>query len=447
MTRGSRGTAQDLVPSRYNVVSHPVGNRVVVFNTLTQNAAIFDRDEWALITSSPSHADAFSMGFIVERGADERGIAIRLRSELKRIGKSGLSVTIVPSVGCNFSCGYCYNGIHGAKTVSGRPKSLESSIQYADRNLEHGSSLRVTWYGGEPLLFQKNIEDWSRPLQEIASARGCSYEADILTNGAAITAATPGVLERSGIRHVQVSIDWPPAESGRRMGTMTAEQTLDLVLRKIDLIPEDIGLTIRINTFPGFLADFPRLVGDIRGKVKRNVSVYCHRIYESSDDGLNDDSSKVFRYRSSKEYSRDYLSAKAILREAGYHQDYFPSRLIDAVCIAQSASGVIANAEGEFRKCPREIVGEGAVSKIDNTGNEVLEAYRSFDASLGEECSKCTFLPICHGGCVKEAVNDPSSTVSRCTLWKFTMVDELTSFLRAESQGSSHEEGEGYDRG
>lgn len=447
MTNAPTGSGRDLVLSRYNVVSHPVENRVLVFNTLTQNAASFECEEWARIESNASSVDAFSLGFIVDSAADERGVAIRLRRELKRLGKSGLSVTIVPSVGCNFSCGYCYNGIHGAKTVHGLPKSLVSSIQYAERNLEHGSSLRVTWYGGEPLLFQKSIEEWSRPLQDLASARGCSYEADILTNGAAISAATAGVLQRSGITHVQVSIDWPPADSGRRMGALTAEQTIDLVLRKVDLIPEDISLTIRINTFPGFLSDFPRLIGELREKVKRDVSVYCHRIYESSDDSLNDDASTTFRYRSSRDYSRDYLAAKNILRDAGYHQDYFPSGLVDSVCIAQSNSGVISNADGEFRKCPREIVGDGAVSAIDDSGNEVLEAYRSFDASLDDACSSCKFLPICHGGCVKEAVGNPSSTESRCTLWKFIMVDELTNFLHATAQRSPNEKGQSDDRG
>ncbi len=427
-----------LRPSRYNVYGRSEKGRTAIFNTLTQNLVIVDDVELAGIRNGVANEAFLQTGLVVYSETDELQVARSLRSALKQKGKVGLSVTLVPSLGCNFSCGYCYNGLHSAPKTDEAPLSIQRGFGYAVENLDYDTVLRITWYGGEPGLFQKQIPEWSQRFMTLARERRCGYEADILTNGSAITEETGGRFIAAGIKSAQVSIDWPPSDSGRRMGSLSARDTALAVLDKLDLLPSSLNLTLRINTFPGFLETFPDLIGEIRSRVRRSMHVYCHRVYVSNDIKLNSARSVAFRYRNTEDYSKDYLAAKNLLRGAGYPQEFFPEDFMDAICLAQSAKSAIINPSGELKKCPREVSGPGATFDSQGQGNTEARFYQAFDSSETEPCKSCRFLPICHGGCVKEAFDIPGSTDTRCTLWKFTMEDELSAYARQLNAGADH---------
>ncbi|WP_343724778.1 radical SAM/SPASM domain-containing protein [Herbaspirillum huttiense] len=416
-------------PSRYNVVSDDVSGLRAIYNTLSQNMVLLDQAEYdALLEGNPSE-DALNTGIAVSNSTNELDVAIRLRAALKKQGKEGLSISILPSLGCNFSCGYCYNGLHAEVENTEIPKSVTRAFEYAIENLPHDSLLHLCWYGGEPMLYQKRLPEWAKLFQDLATLRRCKFRSDLLTNGSAISIESAARLQAAGIGAIQVSIDWPPRMSGRHMGALGAKETLSRVLDNIDLIPSSIRVSLRINTFPGFLRTFSALLEEINHRVHRGIYAYCHRIYESNDKQLNGEQAIMFRYRSTKAYSSDYLEAKRMLRRAGYEQEYFPDDFLDASCIAESARDVIVNPDGDLKKCPREVSGPGAAISADPASVEIANKYREYEAVTDVGCRECTYLPICHGGCVKEAVEHPEDKDRRCTLWKFILPQELTSYL------------------
>lgn len=434
--------------SQFVVFGRPVDGAIAAFSTLTQNLVILSEDEASALRGGRviDVEDLRRIGFLVPQDEDEAATAEALRKMLVARRDGGLSVTVVPSLGCNFSCNYCYNGLHpveGGDTA----KSFRAAFAHAEANLAEGTSLSVTWYGGEPLLFQKKLPEWGGAFVELAKQRGCRFRSDILTNGSAITPATTELLLAAGITRAQVSIDWPAGATNRKSKFATAEASLARVLKNINFLSSDIKVTLRINTAPGFLATFPELIEQIKRMVTRKVGLYCHRLYESNEASLNNQSAAQLRYDNAASYAEDFMRAKAIIRAFGYPYEYVPEQVPIGQCIAQSDDDIIFNDEGAMRKCPREIHGEGAEVYGDGTKNTQAHFYQNAQAADDLDCSRCAYLPVCHGGCVKEFYHAPTNKLNRCTLWKFTLEDELTHFLEdlpnerthCDAQSQSHD--------
>jgi uncharacterized protein len=211
---------------------------------------IVNNYELIQIQNGVPRTDFIETGLVVCSGTDEIQVVRNLRTAIKAKGRLGLSITLIPSFNCNFSCGYCYNGLHSGTRPIGIPVSVLKGYEYANKHLPFNSFFRVTWYGGEPLLFQTDIPKWTLRFLSLAQERNCDYKADLLTNGSLITKSTIDYLESSGVSSIQVSVDWPPIFSSRRFGKLNALETTLMILDKINLIPESIHLSLRINTTP-----------------------------------------------------------------------------------------------------------------------------------------------------------------------------------------------------
>lgn len=109
--------------SKFNTVVQE-GDEVAIYNSFSGALAIFTRDEFDLLSSvaSPSTSilrrDLDEAGydlidrclidnFIVREGSDETAI---LKDRLLRAKEmtSSLTVTILPTLSCNFACPYCF---------------------------------------------------------------------------------------------------------------------------------------------------------------------------------------------------------------------------------------------------------------------------------------------------------------------------------------------------
>src|SRR3974390_329519 len=118
---------------------------------------------------------------IVENDFDEIDFR-RIKMNLARYSTRGLILTIVPTLGCNLACTYCYEGLTTVRFMS--PEVQDSVVRFAKSQLERGGyrSLSVAWYGGEPLLKPELLYMLSRRLLELCEQLNVTYSATIVTN-------------------------------------------------------------------------------------------------------------------------------------------------------------------------------------------------------------------------------------------------------------------------
>jgi radical SAM protein with 4Fe4S-binding SPASM domain len=108
--------------------------------------------------------------------------------------------------GCNFACGYCYQGSH-VETPAGLDRMMPIGVLDATESFlrtwapVETTDLRVTWYGGEPLtnwnLVRQGIERFSNRRQSIT------------TNGSLLVPPVRAILDQYNVG-VLLSLDGPP---------------------------------------------------------------------------------------------------------------------------------------------------------------------------------------------------------------------------------------------
>jgi uncharacterized protein len=349
--------------SRYNICSNKINGNILIYNSLTQNIGEFSDEEYQdLLQGNSIDKKLIKFGFLVPKEIDEFKVATKFCENQRNINGS-LSVTIVPSLMCNFSCGYCYNGIHQSESKNNF--AIKAAINYIKTTLTQKQSLHVTWYGGEPTLFIDRIESATKKILMICKKNSSSYSSNILTNGSLLTEINCKLLPKLKINHVQISIDWPIETATRSMRNKSTKETLSLVLCNINYIPKNVGVTIRVNGLPNFLQTFTHLLNLTNSLIKRKYNMYIHRIFESNVQLMNTKESQNFRYNNVFDFYKDYLKAKQMMRDAGLEQEYFPKEICSPICMAQMKNDLIFVPDGTARKCVKEICGPGAIVNHD----------------------------------------------------------------------------------
>ena len=134
--------------------------------------------------------------------------------ELKR-RFSGLCNTLVLSVasGCNLACRYCYCGVCRDELPDRGLMSEETALQAVERLFAAADpkmGVRVTFFGGEPLLNKPVIRKVVARCNELAAARGQTAGYSITTNATLMDDATADLIVKNNFG-LMASLDGPQA--------------------------------------------------------------------------------------------------------------------------------------------------------------------------------------------------------------------------------------------
>lgn len=166
-----------MIWSKYNYLFISKKNEYLLYNSMTNNFAEIDKEAYEILSNlSPQSQcseikeldaelfeELFDAKYLVE--SDEPMLnSLKLNSYLQRFDKNNLSLTIAPTLKCNFSCPYCFE--ENRKNIHMSDDTEEQLINFIKSygNINH---LSITWYGGEPLLAFDRIKSISKKLKQI----------------------------------------------------------------------------------------------------------------------------------------------------------------------------------------------------------------------------------------------------------------------------------------
>ncbi len=125
---------------------------------------------------------------------------------------------IIPMRRCNLSCAYC----NEFDAVS-QPVPLKTMYRRIDKLAELGTSI-ITVSGGEPLLHPE-LDEILRRIRQTGALCG------LITNGYLLTADRIQRLNRSGLEHLQISIDNVTPDEVSKKSLKTLDRKLELLAR------------------------------------------------------------------------------------------------------------------------------------------------------------------------------------------------------------------------
>jgi uncharacterized protein len=422
--------------SRYNHFFEVEGGTVLAYNSYTSALAEIEKENYARVQHLLRHPDDAGTpqdheflqclkegGFLIADAVDEMA-ALREKSRRLRLEGTVLTLTIAPTLACNFNCDYCFESRSNVRMSEETQKAL---IEFTDGHLNHAERLRVCWFGGEPTLCFSLIDRVQSQLLELAH----KHQSDIIpgmivTNGYLLDADMARHLKELGIAQAQITIDGPQKIHDSRRKLHSGKGTFNRIIDNLSETAGILNINVRINVDRNNVDSAYEVVELLQERdILHKVRVHFAQV-TSSGSTCADIRDRCY---STEEFSLTQVEIYERLHEKGIYQTEYPRVFHGAAFCGALAEGYfVISPTGHLFRCweelsldPEKSVGDIFSARPNEYQKKNLDAYRSWDPFALDECRECDILPICMGGCPLRGIRNPEASKGICLSWKYNL--------------------------
>ncbi len=342
--------------------------------------------------------------FIVDNDYDEyllyKSIMLTQREQ-----RTFLHLTLAPTMECNFRCFYCFETEKPKGKMS--PGTMDSIVKYisSSNKLE---KIYLTWFGGEPLMALDEMVTFYDKLMAVYHK---DFASNIITTGYYLDRHAISVLQKINVGSVQITLDGNREHHNKIKRTPECQDVFGRVLDNIDILTAtapEIDVAFRINLTKQNVGDFTELYRYLARRYHGKKVVIVPAFVRDRTDFSHDNSYCV---------DRDGI-VSFVLSQWNNERIYspwleYPSSACNE-CAIRDKMSISFDSEGYAYKC-WETIGKRkhAIGKIKEDGtigdvNTVLLNRQLYGADIfdDDKCRECVYLPICHGGCPMERIEN-----------------------------------------
>lgn len=438
--------------SRYNFFV-PTLEGPLLYNARTGAVIAFDgrqaaelasllSDPTACILSTDVHEEVLVQlvagGFVRQPHADELDEIGRLFRSAREA--TPMVLTLTTTMDCNLGCFYCYEERSGDRLVEA---DVNAVVEFARERLCRSSrrSIHVDWYGGEPLLNVEFLEACSLALQGLCEELRVRFSASVISNGTGWPADPAEFVRRHRIRQVQISFDGMRKSHNRsrryRKGyePQRDASSFDEAVDLVDRLLEAVRVDVRMNIGPRNVSDVVPFLEFVRARgwfdkpypaviQPARLSAYSERSSFLLDTQLTSD-----EFDEVRAVVRREVGAGVTVEESEVPDGFpFPRT---SVCAALASDSFVVGADLKLYRCGLQ-VGEigrevGSVAPAGHRPRRLpvlgdrsdQDWWVSFDPTELPNCARCSFLPICWGGCPKKHLEgDARAIAEQSEYWR-----------------------------
>lgn len=386
-------------------------NNIITFNSLTQRI---------LITDYFNPTDKGMLKYCKNKENQllfrKNGMLIPFyrnqKKELKNKIKTStypqdMYVRILLSYKCNFKCSYCYESLddHNPSFLfeqDGEQKVKNFLLKYCKtRKIK---TLIISWYGGEPFLFYKDIIKFSNNIKLSLSKYSINYEAEIITNGSFEGNEKCWFqLANCGIKKIIFSID-----GFRESHNMNRPYIFPNNKNQYEILLHNAKnwskygksvLSIMLRNIN--ISEYKKIINDIKNEVGlRNTSIFLGKLSDINNNLSSMIKKSFLSHRHFIEYKLNLYSYASNL---GFNVEPYRFLPFFNGCVEMLESGYSITPNGDIYKCHESICNKKyIVSNISEYNNILRQNHKVFPSPYTDSfCKKCRLLPICKGGCPK----------------------------------------------
>lgn len=356
----------------------------------------------------------------------------------QRFDQSHMHLTIAPTMDCCFNCHYCFEKY---KTKSYLSENVADSIIKYLKSLNSQPGLKLTWFGGEPLMALSQIESFYKKL--VAEYKK-PIDSNMITSGFHIDENAIRVMQDINLGQIQITLDGLPETHNKIKNTEGCENAFERVMNNVDLLLEktDIHVAFRVNLTKQNSTEYVELYSYLLDRYKKfeKKGISPAFVMDRGGTDMCEDMKQFFTPKEASQFVLDLYNKYQI------HSPFlrYPPRFF-AECAIRNVMSISFDPEGYAYKC-WEVIGNKkyAIGKLDNEGrikdiNETILNRHLYAADPLENstCSSCRYLPICNGGCPIQRIENvfEGKTNSCCTFYKGHMEEFLRIHVRLKKLG------------
>lgn len=389
----------------------------MIWSTRTGKLVEVSNNELALLKSGSSSKIAHNLldqlqaaGILVNSNSNELNDVLD-ENESYAKNDPEIDIIIVPSSNCPLGCNLKQFGSYCGQvhTRGALDPALEPQIRsFIERSIRpFHKKLKITWFGGEPLLALQQMRTLSGSLSSLATERGLRYAAALVTSG---TLFTPPIAREChlslGVESVSITIDGNATNHNLRRPTKAGHGTFEKIDHNLagilaDPALEQLIVSIRCNVDSRNIKSPDEVVDHLieRGWQDR-VEVYVANVHPWGDADSGD------MLLSPEAFSVIEVDWHRRLAKEGIRTRALPPRK-RLVCRVVSASRLVIGHDGTVHRCTESPLTPKNVQK-DNLGSitnwpslEAVPRWAWHEAIRNHQvpCSKCEYLPVCGGAC------------------------------------------------
>lgn len=399
--------------SKYTFMFDENGQEYYVYNTLSNALMEIDKESYSLLfesrnTQKLSTADfdedlweALCINNIISDNDTDDYLKYKASITNIRKQRTGMHLTLAPTMDCCFRCHYCFEKYKEKKYMT--PEIMDQIIKYVTSYPEL-KNIKITWFGGEPLMAVPQIEEFYDKFRDIWQE---PFISNIITTGYHIDKESIRVMQKVGISSVQITLDGMKEIHNKVKHLPSGEDVFERILSNIELLNDsapEINITIRVNLtlenkeeyIPLHKLCLTRFYG------RSNITISPAFVLDRGTGDICRSNNNIFFGHI--ERSKFILN----LAKNGINSVFvrYPEPFFNE-CAIRNEMAIAFDPEGYAYKC-WEVIGnkEYAIGKLNDDGiltdinqtilNRQLYGADTFDDPI---CSQCKYLPICNGGC------------------------------------------------
>lgn len=372
--------------SKYCILVKDKNDNYAVHNFLNDSIISFNKNE-----IKENKEFLVNKWFLVPENFDELPNAKIVKNKFTNKSISNFDIissyTIMTTTDCNAQCYYCYE--FGRKKIPMSEKVANDLVDYMIKKY-NGNSIRIRWFGGEPLYNEKIIDLITTKLKD----NNINYSSSMISNAYLFEETKVNkYINDWNLKSIQITLDGY-GDSYNRIKNYIYEEdnnAFDRVINNIDfLVNNKIRVSIRLNLSSINKEEIIKLIDFCHSKWANNryFSMYAHNIFdeEKSEDedllnqiynDLSDVNNLLVKYKFKRRSSK-------------------PKRMFNNVyCMANSGKSIVVNPMGQLGVCEHYSESEmfGSIYseyKDENVIKEWLKYRDDIDI-----CFDCPLYPVC----------------------------------------------------
>jgi len=384
------------------VLREDYNGRLLLCNIVTGQLVALDQHEANLIDNLPckynqSMESMVTDHFLVPMDYDEHLEVKKLRKILRQMDDAQkqtkiVHYTILPTTACNARCYYCFE--QGIKPATMSQETAAEVVRFIDLHCDHDRFVRLSWFGGEPTIAAKRIDQICEGLDK----KGIQYQSDITTNGYLFDKElVERAVDRWHLNKAMICVDGTEANYNETKAYLnTHDNPYQRVMRNIELLIErEVDINLRMNFDLENYLDFPELLREAidRFKLSQHLQVKVHPVVGSYKNHHG-----VVAHASDEWFEEKIVELGDLSRRVGLmnqHSSEMPYLNFKG-CQACDKSSVTITPQGYLLRCP-EMLGDDQVTGSVWSGekNEALVHSWKRIAEY-EKCIACEMYPFCY---------------------------------------------------
>ena len=370
------------------IVSLDIDDGKVLFSGLSRAIVFLHNSELDNLYDIKTYEFLYRMYFLVPEDYNEIEAVNMLRDKL-RIPVDDLYLnfinryTILPTLACNARCEYCYE----SKLKHKRNMTSATALKVAEfilRKSTHTDTVRLSWFGGEPLVNYKAIDLIVNQLKN----NGKRVESEIITNGYLIDdKMMKKFVENWGIYSVQITLDGVGEVYNRIKNYVNVkENAYQRIVNNIKmLLSAGIIVNIRLNVTLENGDALLEVVEDMNAifGARSGLRIYCRAIFEEGKPRTEEENKPIYD---------SILKIESKLKEYEFSIGQNCDENMTIVqCMADDGRSVLIDPEGNLGTCEHHV----ADDFYGNVGNsdidfDILNGWRDY----GQDKDICKDCPV-----------------------------------------------------